>query len=270
VARTAAQPERLWRRATAARRSLPDFVILGTQRGGTTSLYDWMTGHPSVVPATKKEVHYFDLHYARGEPWYRTHFPVARPGRVTGEASPYLLVHPLAPERCGRDLPESTQFIVVLREPVERAVSHYWHERRLKAETEPLAAALALEESRLAGEEERLRAGGRSFAHFHFSYATRGRYAEQLERWFAHVDRSRILVVESEAMFSDAAASARIIEWLGLAPMASPFPALNEAHRTVDEAGAAADAEALRHLEESFQPDNERLFELLGYRLWGR
>jgi hypothetical protein len=190
---------------------------------------------------------------------------------MTGEASPYLLAHPLAPPRCSRDLPESTQFIVLLREPVQRAVSHYWHERRLKAETEPLATALALEESRLAGAEARLMAGARSFAHFHFSYATRGRYAEQLERWFAHVDRSRILVVESEAMYSDPAASARIVEWLGLAPMTSPFPALNESQRqAVDEVEAADEAEALRHLDEAFRPHNERLFELLGYRLWGQ
>jgi hypothetical protein len=263
--RAAAEPERRWRRVTARRRSLPDFVILGAQRSGTTSLYKWITSHPSVVPATQKEVHYFDLHYERGENWYRAHFPVARAGRVTGEASPYLLLHPLAPARAGRDLPSTTRFIVVLRDPVQRAVSHYWHERRLKAETEPLAVALALEEERLSGEVERVLLGERSFAHFHFSYATRGRYAEQLERWFAHVDRSRLLVVESEAMFADAEARARVIEWLGLSTAPGLFPAMNGAPRA-----DPADPAALRMLEQYFEPRNEELFDLLGYRLWGK
>jgi hypothetical protein len=264
--RAASEPERAWRRATAARRTLPDFIILGTQRGGTTSLYDWLTGYPSVTAATQKEVHYFDLHYAKGENWYRTHFPLPRRGQVTGEASPYLLFHPLAPGRVAADLPPTTRFIVVLRDPVQRAVSHYWHERRLKAETESLDVALSLEEERLAGEFARVAAGERSFAHFHFSYAARGRYAEQLERWFGHVDRARVLVVESERMFGDEPGVLMpVMEWLGLADPPRPFPALNEAQRS-----DRADTDAVQRLERYFEPHNEELFELLGHRLWGR
>jgi hypothetical protein len=264
VARAASEPERVWRRATAGHRSFPDFVILGAQRGGTTSLYNWIIGHPSVVPATGKEVHYFDRNYAKGEYWYRAHFPFKRAGRITGEATPYLLFHPLAPARVASDLPSSTRFVVVLRDPVERAVSHYWHERRMKAETEPLDVALALEEKRLSGEEERVAAGERSFAHFHYSYAARGRYAEQLERWYGHVDRRRILVVESERMFADEV-SAEMGRWLGLPAVAGAFPAMNEALRH-DE----ADPEVVAALEAYFAPHNEALFELLGRRLWGR
>jgi len=265
LSRAASQPDRLWRRVTAGRRPLPDFIILGAQRAGTTSLYNWITSHPSVAPAKQKEVHYFDLHYAKGANWYRAHFPLARAGQVTGEASPYLLFHPLAPGRAAADLPPSTTFIVILRDPVERAVSHYWHERRLKAETESLAVALALEEERLSGEDERVLGGERSFAHFHFSYAARGRYAEQLERWFAHVGRSRVLVVESESLFGDPEAQIRVTDWLGLSDSPGPFPAMNEAQR-VD----PADPAAVRMLERHFDPLNEELFELLGHRLWGR
>ena len=143
--------DRAWRRATAPARDLPDFVILGAQRSGTTSLYDWLSDHPAVVPATRKEVHYFDLHYDRGLGWYRAHFPMGHGAHLTGEATPYLLFHPLAPDRVARDLPPTTRFVVLLRHPVQRAVSHYWHERRMGTESETLAVAVAAEEQRLAG-----------------------------------------------------------------------------------------------------------------------
>ena len=86
-----------WRYLSADLRSMPDFVIVGAARSGTTSLYRWLGSHPDVAPAWKKEIHYFDEHYGRGMRWYRAHFPFRRRGRVTGEATPYLLFHPLSP-----------------------------------------------------------------------------------------------------------------------------------------------------------------------------
>ena len=255
--------DRAWRRATAPARDLPDFVILGAQRSGTTSLYDWLSDHPAVVPATRKEVHYFDLHYDRGLGWYRAHFPMGHGAHLTGEATPYLLFHPLAPERVARDLPPTTRFVVLLRHPVQRAVSHYWHERRMGTESETLAVAVAAEEQRLAGADEQVRRGAASFAHLHQSYAARGRYAEQLRRWFDHVEPARILIVESERLFVDPDATAQVGAWLGLEASAAPLPAKNEATRH-----DATDPEVLRYLEQYFAPHNEDLFELLGQRLW--
>ena len=254
---------RAWRRATVPARDLPDFVIIGAQRSGTTSLYDWLSANPAVAPASHKELHYFDIHYERGIGWYRAHFPVRRAGRITGEATPYLLFHPLAPERVARDLPESTRFVVLLRDPVQRAVSQYWHERRLGTETEPLAVAIASEDERLRDADDAVRRGEASFAHLHHSYKARGRYAEQLRRWFAHVDRSRLHVVESELLFADPAAAAGLADWLGIEPTGTPFPAHNEATRHEDSGG-----DVLRGLEEYFAPYNDDLFALLGHPLW--
>ena len=87
------------RYATAGRRPVPDFIILGAQRSGTTSLYRWLTARDDVAAGMKKEVHYFDNKYGHSLRWYRSHFPLRRPGRITGESCPYLLVHPLAPAR---------------------------------------------------------------------------------------------------------------------------------------------------------------------------
>ncbi|HEX9782521.1 MAG TPA: hypothetical protein VGA56_07280, partial [Opitutaceae bacterium] len=104
---------------------MPDFIILGAQKAGTTSLYAYLLEHPQVLPARKKEVHYFDLRYERGERWYRSHFPSQRAmqarGRslgnrvITGEATPYYLFYPRAPERVASVVPNA-KFIVLLRD----------------------------------------------------------------------------------------------------------------------------------------------------------
>lgn len=261
--RARAGSERRWRRATAGLRTLPDVVILGTQRGGTTSLFDWLATHPSVAPSTTKEVHYFDQFYAKGDRWYRAHFPLMLDTRTSVEATPYLLFHPLAPGRVAADLPASTRFVVLLRDPVQRAISHYWHSRRLGAEDQPLATALALEDERLVGQLDVARGGGESFALRNFSYKARGHYAEQLRRWFEVVAPERILVMASEELWGDPAGPGRALAWLGLAPLANPFPSTNDAPRATPEERAVVE-DLRRH----FAPYNEDLFDLLGTRLW--
>ncbi len=261
--RARAGAARRWRGATAGLRTLPDVVILGAQRGGTTSLFNWLALHPKVAPSTTKEVHYFDRHYARGERWYRAHFPLRVVPRLSVEATPYLLFHPLAPGRVAADLPPRTRFIVVLREPVQRAISQYWHSVRIHAEDEPLARALALEDERLAGQDEIVAAGGESFARRNFSYKARGHYAEQLRRWFAVIDRDRFLVIPSEDLFDDPLGPARVLQWLGLAPLEAPFPSTNDAPRARPEEDAVVD-----DLRAHFAPYNEDLFDLLHTRYW--
>ncbi|MGH9079747.1 MAG: sulfotransferase family protein [Acidimicrobiales bacterium] len=252
------------RRLTADLRPLPDFIILGTQRGGTTSLYRWLASHPDVRPALKKEVHYFDGHYGHGIRWYRAHFPIRRRGSITGESCPYLLIHPLAPARVANDLPHSAKFVVLLREPVERAISHYWLWRqRGQWETEPLERAIALEPERLAKQYERVERGERSVEHIAFSYVSRGEYAPQLRRWFDAVGRDRILVLESEKLYTDPGATGKVLDWLGLSNDVRPFPVANQAPRLHE-----VSPELVERLRTHFAPHNEELFELLGYQLW--
>ncbi|HXW35629.1 MAG TPA: sulfotransferase, partial [Acidimicrobiales bacterium] len=108
----------VWRRTTVSFRPLPAFVIIGAQRSGTTSLATWLWQHPSVQHPREAEIHFFDLHYEKGMRWYRAQFPLWRPRGATGETSPYMLYHPLAPARAARDLTDETRFIALLREPV--------------------------------------------------------------------------------------------------------------------------------------------------------
>ena len=115
---------------------LPDFIIIGAQKSGTTSLYRFIVKHPAIAPATKKEVHYFSIWYKFGELWYRSHFPTnlsrynfykrTNQKLLSGEASPVYLFYPVVPGRMKELLPD-VKLIVILRNPVDRAYSHYHH-----------------------------------------------------------------------------------------------------------------------------------------------
>jgi hypothetical protein len=263
VERTLRRVRRLCRTSTSFARRGPDFVIVGAQRGGTTSLYSYLLEHPLVAGPGEKEVHYFDLNFARGRRWYLAHFPTAAHARglTLGEATPYYLFHPLVPARLARELPQA-RLIALLRDPVDRALSHYHHEVRLGDETLPLEEALDREPERLRGEAERMASdsGYLSVAHQHFSYVARGLYAEQLERWWQHVPRERVLVVRSEDLFANpGAVYEEVVEFLGLpAHRPSSFPRCNAG--TYD----AADERIRSRLAALFAPHNERLEQLLG------
>ena len=253
------------RRATSAARTLPDFVVIGTQKGGTTSLYDHLTQHPRVRRALGKGVHYFDEHHDRGLDWYRSQFPMAF-GRdsdtawLTGEASPDYMFLPAVPARMARAVP-GVKLIAVLRNPVDRAASHHAHERSKGREPLELEQALEREASRL--ERELLRADEDhsydSVTLRRYSYKARGRYAEQLERWLAAFPRDQVLVVSSEQLYADPrAVTADVLAFLGLP--AHP----GTTYRQLNARSYTAVPEHLRQrLLAEFRPHNERLFELL-------
>jgi len=197
---------RSWRRCTASWRKQPDFIIIGAQKAGTTSLFYYLNQHPSLRLATRKEVHYYDLNYNRGSGWYRSFFPYQSCPARTGESSPYYFFHPLVPQRLQADNP-NVQLILLLRDPVERAFSHYGHNRS-RGIREPIARfedALLAEPDRLAGEEEAIRRDPTCNrpAHQHFSYVARGRYAAQLGTWRQYFADEQFLVLQSEAFFAD-------------------------------------------------------------------
>ncbi len=269
-----------WRMATARWRVLPDFVIIGAQKAGTTSLYNYLVAHPDVMGAARKEVHFFDVSYGRGERFYRSMFPTRaalrrlqrRTGRtaITGEASPYYLFHPVVPFRMARMLPD-TRLIVLLRDPVDRAISHYKHEVRAGRETLSLTDALESEADRLAGEDERLRttgAAGASYTHQNFSYIARGRYAEQLELWLSRYPRSQLLVLRAEDLFSDpATVYRRVLDFLGIEPRGEPdFEVYNQGSPIGLDEAAAREA-----LADRFTDPNRHLVALLGEEFrWNR
>ena len=175
-----------WGERTADRRPAPDFLVIGGQRCGTTSLFRALLAHPQIRRAQlHKGVNYFDLDYARGESWYRGHFPARSTAddlRVF-DASGYYMFHPQAPGRIVRDLP-GVRLIAMVRDPVERAYSAFKHELARGYEWEhSFARAIELEDARLEGEVERMMADPsyQSFNHRHHAYRRRGEYARLLD-----------------------------------------------------------------------------------------
>jgi hypothetical protein len=198
-------------------------LIIGAQRAGTTSLYNYLTAHPEIAPAATKEVHFFDVHYSKGPAWYEAQFAGRAESQITGEASPYYLFHPLAAVRAAALLPEA-KLIVLLRNPVDRALSQHQHETRRGKETLSLEQALAVEDSRLAGEAERIvrEPGYRSTAHQWYSYRARGCYMDQIENWLRCFRREQLLILLSEQFYADPSTELRRVTRVHRSGAASP------------------------------------------------
>ncbi len=254
-------------RATARWRPLPDFLVIGAQKAGTTALYAYLRWHPGIAGPSWKEVSFFDRHWWRGPAWYRGQFPLGTGGQLVGEASPSYLFHPLAPERARSLLPD-VKLVALVRNPVDRAYSQYQHEVALGREALSFEEALAAEGERLRGEVERLVADPRAFsrAWWDHTYAARGRYAEQLERWLAAFPRERLLVVATEELGERPAETyASILAFLGAAPHA-----LDEYPRVFDRDYAPMRPETRAALSAAFAEPNRRLEALLGRSFgWG-
>jgi hypothetical protein len=213
---------------TATQRLWPDFLILGAQRGGTTSLFRSLEQHPDVVSSSRKEIHYFDYQMDRGDRWYRGHFPLrlwqtvrrrqGRPPFRTGEATPYYFACPQAPRRAFGAVP-GARLIVLLRNPIDRAWSHFRMARGQNTESLSFEDALRAEPERLRGEYEKLCADDAyySFSYHRQSYMTRGIYLRQLQDWLKFYERSQLLVLKSEDFYSaPPAVYRRVCEFLGL------------------------------------------------------
>ncbi|MGH3383394.1 MAG: sulfotransferase domain-containing protein [Nocardioidaceae bacterium] len=263
--------------ATADRRVLPNYLVIGTKRGGTTSLVNWLFAHPEVMPMFPaaqqiKSPHYFDLNYWRGLDWYKSHFPtepavrrlrdrIGHPPAV-GEASPYYMFHPAVPERVAVTTPD-VRLIVLLRDPVRRAYSNYWERRGSDAEVlESFEAAIDAEPARLAdATAERLRDPRYySFDHDCHSYLARGRYLEHLRPWLDTFPREQLLVIRSEDLYADPrAVSSQVQRFLGLTE--TDIDRLDHHNRLPV---PAMDAATRQRLVEYYRPHNAALYEALG------
>ena len=261
--------------ATAAHRPGPDLLIVGAKRGGTTSMWHYLGEHPGVLPLFPsaehlKGLYYFADEYERGPRWYRSHFATREhrnrlEGRlghrtVAAEASPYYLFHPLAPARAAAEVPDAL-VLVLLRDPVERAFSH-WKERRRHTERLGFAEAVVAEPLRIAGEERRLveHPDAVSFAHRHQTYVTQSRYAAPLTRWFDAFGRERVEVVVAEEFFADPQRTMdRLHERLGLPSHRLTDPRPHNAAPSPD-----MDPVVRADLERRLAPDVARLEDLLG------
>ena len=262
---------------TSQFRTLPDFIIIGAAKSGTTSLYNYLTQHHQVLPCFRKEVHYFDRKFNNGIYWYKSHFPLrfkkintSGEKLISGESSPYYLYHPLSPKRVAAVLP-AAKFFIVLRNPVDRAISNYNHRVKAGQEQLPIEIAFEKEAERIAGEEKKLYSGeiNFSFEHYYHSYITRGIYHIQIRRWQELFSKEQFLILESSELFDrPEVAFLKVLGHLRLPHHKVKF----EIHNKGDVSEYKVLSTAFRNkLIEFYKPHNEKLFELTGMRFdWNK
>ncbi|MGH9436880.1 MAG: sulfotransferase domain-containing protein, partial [Terriglobia bacterium] len=259
-----------YRQRTWQNRALPDFIIIGAQKAGTTSLFSYLRQHPQLLPSCVKEIHFFDGglnpnidNFGKGQAWYRAHFPLRKnlgADQKTFEASPLYIFNPLAPRRIFELIPE-VKIIALLRNPTERAISDYFHERRGNRESLPIYEALQQEDKRLESV-----INSKDFKNSVFirhSYKSRGLYKEQLERYLGFFPRQRILLLGSEKFFADPnEALRRVFEFVEVEP---EFKVKNLKPRNVSNASRSeVAADVYEYLDSYFLPHNQALYELVG------
>lgn len=245
-----------YRELTGGLGSFPDFLVIGGQKCGTTYLYDRLQEHPDVRSALAKEIDFFQVKYDKGPDWYRGHFRAAHQNGageleahpITGEASGYIS-YPEAPARIAAAMPDA-KLIALLRNPVERAYSHFHHVRRLGIEqVESFDDALELDRSN-------------DGSRYHFqrrTYLEKGLYAEQLEWWLDAFPSEQMLIFSSEQFYrdptsvlKDVAAFLELTDW---------EPAEYTHHKQFSYPKMSDETRA--RLQEFYRQPNERLFHML-------
>lgn len=242
-----------YRKLTSPWRRLPDFIIIGAQKSGTSSLYYYLSQHPQLTMSVEKEIHYYNyyLQHGKGLSWYKSFFPlrIRSHNKKTGEASPNYLYSEKAPAELKKDIPD-VKLLVLLRNPIERAYSEYnMHVRQLKRKDFPTSFEAAIANDDLSLEGSRL-------------YLVRGLYAQRIKNWLKHFALSQFLFIKSEDFFRDPKNTLKeVYAFLGIE---ETYPANLKAQQvgSYSELSAATRAE----LERFFGSSNQELVELLGDR----
>ena len=266
------------RRPLSQARMLPDFLIIGAQRCGTSSLYRYLTWHPLILKPLRKEPQYFSRRYSLGLRWYRSHFALelraSALGAIRGqpfqtfEATPDYLFHPEAPSRAYQLIPQAN-LIALLRNPVDRAFSHYQHMVRLGFEKLSFEDAIAAEADRISADVEALVQDPFHYSRelLLYSYVSRGIYADQVQRWKDCFAEDKLMILDSRDFYSfTEKIYLETLKFLGLPPWKPRgFPNASYPGGQAGEPSRMA-VTTRETLLETFSPHNERLYALLGRR----
>jgi hypothetical protein len=258
-----------YRQITSSNRCLPNFIIIGAQKSGTTSLYYYLSQHYQLISSNVKEVHYFDGgpdsdvdNFKKGEAWYRAHFPLLKNIDINHkvyESSPLYIFNPLAPKRIIETIPK-IKLVLILRNPTERAISHYFHEKRKGYESLSILEAFQEEEERMKSviDEEDYK----NDIFLHTSYKSRGLYFEQIKRYLNYFPRSSILILNSDDLSSEPEETLRqVYEFVGVD---ADYKIQNIKQQNVSSDKTEVEPGVRKYLDDYFAPHNQKLYELIG------
>ncbi len=255
--------------------TLPDFLVIGAQKCGTTTLYHHLTQHPHVGRAATKELHYFDNYFDKSVEWYRRCFPPPKwtDGRrtITGEATPKYLNHPAVPERAAAVVPRA-KLIALLRNPVDRTYSSFHHSARNGRREdmgfeEAVEASLGFAEAEKTqpfGEEDDAPVRKHDLLDIN-GLIKRSIYVDQLQRWSRFFSDEQMLVLKSEDFFERTSETlGRVLDFLGLPDWEPETESETSRVRNKGTYKQGMAPATRRRLEEYFEPHNQRLYEYLG------
>ncbi len=251
---------------------MPDFIIIGAQRAGTTSLFNYLIQHPQILAPESKETHFFDNefqtgkhNFERGLPWYLSFFPRRKSLKnikKTFEATPAYIFNPLVPKKIFDVLPK-VKLIAILRNPTNRALSHYFLQKRKGREKLPLLDALKSEEERL---EPIIRMKDfNSKAYRHFSYKSRGIYINQIERLLKYFPRKQLLIINNENLLIKRVETLKkVFDFIGIDSKINIHNSIDLEPDNVAYYKNEVPSEVYQYLNNFFCPYNEALYKLLG------
>jgi hypothetical protein len=248
--------------STSRWRTAPSFFILGAQKSGTSSLFQFLVENDFVASNKQKEIYYFNnlINFERGQKWYLSHFKLFGK-KPTCDATANYFEAPEAPNRIKSIFPD-TKCIILLRNPIDRAFSHYKMAVKYGYETLSFSEALQMEDARLQHEKDHLTSNKHNFVYQRLGYRTKGYYADQLKKWkLAFPSNEQLLVVKSENLFVDPSNTCRnILDFLGM------DGTINFQLKNINE--STLNSELSPHLRqelaEYYAPLNEELYDLIG------
>ena len=211
--------------------TLPDCIIIGAQKAGTTSLYDNLGMHPNVWLPDCREINYFNANYGRGLGWYKARFPskyvkfyekqVASKPFITLESTPIYFIDINAPKRIKITLPD-IKLIFLLRNPIDRAFSHWKMNKRRGFESLDFEQALVEEDARIEKDIQSMHSNPNFLLNNTcqlslYSYCYRGLYFRRIQSWLETFSPSQILTIISEELWQkDGKEFNRTLDFLGL------------------------------------------------------
>lgn len=180
-------------------RQLPKFLLVGIQKGGSSSLYKYICAHPEVKRAFVKEPNYFlRWYHEKTWNWYRAQFPLKSSKYITGEATPNYMINPHLPQRIHQHLPD-VKIIMVLREPLARAISHYHHSVKYGWESRDLKTALTSDSELCEDEYKKIAQDPDYYSHDYIkhAYLHKGLYSLHLKPWITQFGLENLLIIET-------------------------------------------------------------------------
>jgi len=250
--------------------TLPNFLIIGAAKAGTSSLYEYLIQHPSISRCVVKEPNYFTTYYDRGINWYKSCFPfsysanykekIQKKKFLTGEATARYYWYPYAPKRAAEIIPNA-KIILLLRNPVDRCYSDYNMKFKNEVEKNTFEDAIEVEHKIIDGEWEKMLSDEKYFS-FKFTangYIAKGLYLKYIKNWRKFFSKEQILILKSEDFFKNPEKiTNEVFEFLKLSPIKlKKYQIIRKGNYK------EMNPETRKKLVEYFKPHNEKLYQYL-------